>query len=306
MTDPDLPAPADLPSADDLPQALLDLGVPHIDINPLVAARTRLARDPGLRRVFARAAGEQSAAVGTVGRPAGLPPQWPDAPGEVGRLLPALLFTALAPQARAWHRSRGVPPEVSRATLADLGRQLTVHRRRHGTPGLGSANWLTLHLRGELFQLGRLQFQRHRLRPQEAVDAAAPAAGTWCLVLHVPDFCGPLTPRACDASLDRARAFFALHFPAEPYRTACIFSWLLDGQLADRLPAEANIVRFQRRFRPLRPDRGPSDAEPLGFVFTDPELPPERLPRETALQRALADHLRAGGHWYVGSGWCPL
>ncbi|MEU3292382.1 hypothetical protein ABZ722_08485 [Streptomyces longwoodensis] len=29
----------------------------------------------------------------------------------------------------------------------------------------------------------------------------------------------------------------------------------------------------------------------------------DRLPRRTRLERALVDHLRDGGHWYVGHGW---
>ncbi|WP_431677641.1 acyltransferase domain-containing protein [Kitasatospora sp. KL5] len=295
-----------LPPADGLPAALLDLGVPHLDINQLVAVRTRLARDRGLRRIFEEALEPQSAAVGTLGRPAGLPPHWPEADGAVGRYLPALLFVALAPRVLAWHRTLGIPPEVSRSTLADLGRQLTVYRRRHAEGGLGAVSWLTLPFRGELYQLGRLQFQRYRLRAEEAPAGGAPAAGEWCLNLHVPDFCGPLGPGACDRSLAAARAFFPRYFPAEPYRAACIFSWLLDGQLARYLPEDANIVRFQRRFRPLRPNGAPSDDDPLRFVFDDPGVPPARLPRDTALRRALADHLCSGGHWYVGSGWFPL
>jgi hypothetical protein len=41
-------------------------------------------------------------------------------------------------------------------------------------------------------------------------------------------------------------------------------------------------------------------------VFGDPNLPVESLPRRTALERAVGDHLRGGGHWYIGHGWFPL
>ncbi|SDT82531.1 hypothetical protein SAMN05216371_7320 [Streptomyces sp. TLI_053] len=320
---PQLPHLPRLPSDEDLVDALLALAVPFEEVNGLLAARTRLHRDRGLRTFFEEMLRTQAAAVGTLGQPAGLERDW--AAGTAGgEGLAALLFVALAPLARAHHRALGIPAEVTASTLADLGRQLAVSRWR-GRAGLGNARWLTLHFRGELFQLGRLQFQRTRLRGGDspaartpdasavlAADAeAARAAGVegWSLQLHIPDHCGPLSPAACDRALERARAFFPRHFPGEPYRGCHIFSWLLDPQLADHLPAESNIIRFQRRFSPLeRPDRPPvpEDTNPLKFVFGDIDRPLDSLPRDTVVQRVLVDHLRAGGHWYVRGGRLPL
>ncbi|MFD9059915.1 acyltransferase domain-containing protein [Kitasatospora purpeofusca] len=298
-----------LPSDEDLVEALLGLAVPFEEVNGLLAARARLDRDRGLRTFFEDMLRTQAEAVGTLGRPAGLDRDW--AAGTAGgEGLATLLFVALAPLARAHHRALDIPAEVTRSTLADLGRQLAVSRWR-GRTGLGNARWLTLHFRGELFQLGRLQFQRTRLTDADAPAARAGGAEEWSLQLHIPDHCGPLSPAACDRALDRARVFFPRYFPGEPYRGCHIFSWLLDPQLADRLPAESNIVRFQRRFSPFeRPDRtdgsdrpsGPEDSNPLKFVFGDIDRPLESLPRDTVLQRALVDHLRAGGHWYVRGG----
>lgn len=50
----------------------------------------------------------------------------------------------------------------------------------------------------------------------------------------------------------------------------------------------------------------PADTEPVRFVFGDPDLPPAGLPRRTSVERAVGDHLRAGGHWYVEHGWLRL
>ncbi|MEV0191823.1 acyltransferase domain-containing protein [Kitasatospora purpeofusca] len=305
-----LPSLPPLPSDEELVEALRGLSVPFEDVNDLLAARTRLDRDRGLRTFFEEMLHTQAAAVGTLGQPAGLDRDW--AAGTSGGAgLAALLFVALAPLARAHHRALGIPAEVSGSTLADLGRQLAVSRWR-GRSGLGNTRWLTLHFRGELFQLGRLQFQRTRLAAADdpaAGAGGADGAGAWSLQLHIPDHCGPLSPAACDRSLDRARAFFPRYFPGEPYRSCHIFSWLLDPQLADHLPAGSNIIRFQRRFSPLeQPDRPsvPEDTNPLKFVFGDVERPLDSLPRDTAVQRALVDHLRAGGHWYVRGGRLPF
>ncbi|WP_244215723.1 acyltransferase domain-containing protein [Kitasatospora purpeofusca] len=302
-----LPQLPPLPSDEELVEALRGLAVPFEEVNGLLAARTRLDRDRGLRTFFEEMLRTQAAAVGTLGQPAGLDRDW--AAGTAGGAgLATLLFVALAPLARAHHRALGIPAEVTGSTLADLGRQLAVSRWR-GRSGLGNARWLTLHFRGELFQLGRLQFQRTRLAAEDIPATGTGGADAWSLQLHIPDHCGPLSPAACDRALDRAREFFPRHFPGEPYRSCHIFSWLLDPQLADHLPAGSNIVRFQRRFSPLeRPDRPsvPEDTNPLKFVFGDVERPLDSLPRDTAVQRALVDHLRAGGHWYVRGGRLPF
>jgi hypothetical protein len=170
--------------------------------------------------------------------------------------------------------------------------------------------WLTRHFRGELYQVGRLQFERARHGERTARVLAAAgldvAPGTLCLNLHIPDFLGPLSPAACDRALTLAGEFFTRHYPEEKYRAALCHSWLLDPQLKRYLPADSNVVRFQERFRTAREDTEPADAEPVQFVFGDPELPVESLPRRTSVERAVGDHLRAGGHWYIGHGWFPL
>jgi len=41
-----------------------------------------------------------------------------------------------------------------------------------------------------------------------------------------------------------------------------------------------------------------ADVEVLRFVFRTLTTPLDQLPRRTVLQRAIVDHLQAGGHWY--------
>ncbi|MFF4254554.1 acyltransferase domain-containing protein [Streptomyces sp. NPDC001663] len=298
-----------LPDADELAEVLVDLAVPHEDINELVRMGRRVIDDPELKRVLERSVEELVQNMGEVGSPVDLPElDW--AAGPLQRCFPVYVFVAALPYTRAYHRARGVPDDVARRTLADLGRNMAVHRRRYGRAGVQAPWWLVHHFRGELYQLGRLQFERARHGQRTARTLAAAgldaAPGTPCLNLHIPDFLGPLSPRACDRSLALAAEFFARYFPEEKYRAALCHSWLLDPQLKQYLPADSNIVRFQERFRGARADTEPADTEPVQFVFGDPELPVETLPRRSAVERAVGDHLRAGGHWYIGHGWFPL
>ncbi|SFF18244.1 hypothetical protein SAMN05216251_109150 [Actinacidiphila alni] len=303
-----------LPAGSALAEVLLDLAVPQEEINPVVAGRAALAGDELLTALLDRCVRLLVRDMGVVGggrdggpRLGPSIPELPDGTGPAGTWFALYVLAAAAPHTRAYHAGLGVPPDVSRRTLADVGRQFAVHRRRHGVPGLANSSWLLRHFRGVLFQLGRLQYERTRLggTTGEAVAAAGLPYGPGdpALAVHIPDFHGPLTPDACDDSLARARAFFARHFPAEPPAVATCHSWLLDRQLADRLPADSNIVRFQSRFHPGRPGPDPDDRLPLSFVFGDATLPLTAYPRRTTLQRTLLDHLTSGGHWYEGNGW---
>ncbi|SDN89533.1 hypothetical protein SAMN04487981_107199 [Streptomyces sp. cf386] len=293
-----------LPRTDELAEVLLDLGIPHEDINDLVRMRRRVTDDPELRQFLERSVDELVRGMGEVGGPVDLPDlDW--ASGPLQRCFPVYVFVAALPATRAYHRECGIPSDVSRRTLADLGRNMAVHRRRYGRAGVQAPWWLIHHFRGELYQLGRLQFERSRLGERTAAGLDV-GPGSPCLNLHIPDFHGPLTPAAVERSLALAREFFPLHFPEECYRVVTCHSWLLDTQLRKYLPEDSNIVRFQERFRIARAETEQADTEPVQFVFGDPELPVEGLPRRTAVERAVGDHLRAGGHWYVGHGWLPF
>ncbi|WTL69986.1 acyltransferase domain-containing protein (plasmid) [Streptosporangium sp. NBC_01495] len=191
-----------------------------------------------------------------------------------------------------YHRSHGVASTVSWTTLADLGRNLAVDRRMRREGWLVMQGWLTLHARGAVYELGRLQFHR----------------GGTTVDLHIPES-GPMTPEAVAASLDEARAFFPRHFPGERYTEFACGSWLLDPQLQEYLPEDSNIARFQRRFE-LEPYEEPegldADVEVLRFVFRTLTTPLDRLPRRTVLQHAIVDHLKAGRHWRIRRGHFPI
>jgi hypothetical protein len=190
---------------------------------------------------------------------------------------------AVVPAVRAYHRERGIPDDVSLDSLRGLGLGFAESRRELGRRGFTKAGWLTLHFRGALYRLGRLQFNRSDDGPG----------------IHVPGD-GPLDAAAVDDSLARAREFFPRHFPGERNAPFWCRSWLLDPQLAEYLGAESNIVRFARRFR--LQDELYDGADIVRFVLGRVDGPPESWPRRTTLERALVAHLRRGGEWHTRVG----
>ncbi len=228
--------------------------------------------------------------------------QLPGPSGEstpIGRYFFVYVYLAALADVRGFHKQRGIPDEISWATLADLGRNLVRDRLLLGDGGLRTSGWLTLHFRGALYELGRLQFNRLNERSAHSFRTGDPAFG-----VHIPES-GPLTPEACDDSLAQAEVFFARHFPQTPTRLAICNSWLLDPQLADYLAPDSNIMRFQRRFK-LVGDGYDGDADVLRFVFHRIAPNIDELPQRTTLERAIVAHLSAGRHWQNRTGWLTL
>lgn len=299
----------ELPPAPRLVPELLDLAVPHEDIDLLIALAAQVAASEDLSWLLRRCVHCLIKKIGQIGGLVPLPPL-PGARDRLARYLYVLVFVAALPHARAFHRSRGIPEEITRRTFADLGRNIAVHRKRHGSGGLHAPQWQTLHFTGALFDLGRLQFERARLGKTTAAgihaSGLAHEPGDCTLSVHIPDFSGPLSPQACDESFDRAREFFARYFPDERFTTAVCHSWLMDDQLGEYLPDSSNIIRFQKRFRLAHRFDDNNDDGPLGFVFGRTIGDLDVLPRDTTLQRAIVDHIRTGRHWHGGAGWLEL
>lgn len=219
------------------------------------------------------------------------------------------LLTACLPFVREYHRSIGIPEEISQATLADLGRNVRVHRKREGVGGLGVMWWLMLHFRGVIYQLGRLQFELQYAGDevaasmrQHGVDATK---STNVLSIHIPDFMGPMDHDACTDSFRQAIDFFPGHFPAWPVQYGVCHSWLLDPQLREILKPESNIIRFQERFTLADGEHNSSDTV-MQFVFGRHVRDIDTIHPNTSLERGVINHLRDGKDWLSRAGWLNL
>lgn len=296
------------PSPEETARACADLGVDAEATAVAVEAATELARSPSLRRLHRHA-------LWLLFESGRFPheivwPMLPDALGAASRMFYVLVLVSALPRVRAEHARLGIPDDISRDTLADVGRNVQRYRALYRRSGFDEMNWLSWHFLGRLFQLGRLQFLLSRfwfpLDPR--ASGAAPALAPWepVLDLHVPEI-GPLSPEACDDSIARAHRFFARHFPEFRYRGMTILSWLLEPRLAESLDEGSNIVRFQRRFT-LVPLAQAMPGNVFKFVFHEPNQTPcaaelEALPQRNALERAIVAHVRAGGTWNARAGY---
>lgn len=299
------PFPVALPSGEDLVRVLRYLEIPDEDIPDVVRLVPSPDSDPDMWWLLERSVHSLVRHMGTVTRP----PRFATLRNSNDpryRFFFLHVFVAMLPHTLGYFRERGIADEVAQATLADLGRNVRVHRKRTGMGGLGVSWWLMLHFRGMIYQLGRLQFERARLGEGVADQASAMGvswhAGDHALSIHLPDFCGPMTPEACDASIAEAHTFFNTYFPDEPVVAGICNSWLLDPQLRSYLRPESNICRFQERFQ-LLPGGHNANQSIVQFVFGATTVDVESLPQRSSLERGIVDHLRAGKNWEGRTGW---
>ncbi len=76
----------------------------------------------------------------------------------------AVLFLAGIPRIEAFYREHRIPEAVFLDTMADLELWIREYRRKTGRWGFNELGWLVNHFTGNLFRLGRLQFQFGKFR----------------------------------------------------------------------------------------------------------------------------------------------
>jgi hypothetical protein len=242
-------------------------------------------------------------------------PIWDDLDdaGPSGRFFYFYLFAICHDAAVALLRQSGCPSDVLETTMTIVTRHVQIHERKWGSIGFDPGWWLLPVLRGEMVQIGSLQFHRVNLgvgnlspepwySPEESlVLGEGFRRGDPSVGIHIP-YGTALGPHDLDVTFSRAREVLGALWPVEQRRLATCQSWLLDAQLADFLDPESNIMQFQRRFT-LLDGWYDNDEETLGFIFQRPGAALRDLPRDTSLQRAVLDLLERGGHWRARPGW---
>lgn len=115
--------------------------------------------------------------------------------------------------------------------------------------------------------------------------------GDTILDIHIPRK-DRFSVEACRDSLYQAFEFFNHQFPEQPFKALFCHTWFFTIQLQQILPAESNIIRFQREFY-LYPFPG-SLGFLWGFVFGDGKTNLAIVPRDTSLRRSVLDWIENG------------
>lgn len=236
-----------------------------------------------------------------------------DGAGASGRFFYFYLFALCYGETVEFLRRGGCPSDVLDSTMTIVARHVQIHQRKWGSVGFDAGWWLLPVLRGEMVQIGSLQFHRVNLgvgnlspepwySPEESEALGVGfRRGDPSVGIHIP-YATALGPHDVDLTFERAREVLGVLWPVDQRRLATCQSWLLDAQVADFLDPQSNVMQFQRRFT-LLDAWYDNDEETIGFVFQQPGVSRRDLPRETSLQRGILDLLERGGHWRAQPGW---
>ena len=117
--------------------------------------------------------------------------------------------------------------------------------------------------------------------------------------VHIPGY-SKLPEKECLDAYNYAISFFREYFPEFDFKGFMCSSWLIEPNLKFVLPPSSNILKFQSYYHPYCSSKG--DINTIDNVFLLPHGSSlDNAPRETSLQRAILDHIKAG--WRFDGAW---
>lgn len=151
--------------------------------------------------------------------------------------------------------------------------------------GINEYRWFFRHIQGTILRLGRLEFEEAELDARASGWDDHRQNTIPVLNIHIPQG-AKLENLSVKVSLEQA---FDRWGTKVPY--VCD-SWLLDPELAEILPANSNIIKFQKLFHIIRTDYETREAERRIFHCIYDRA--ADYPEHTLLQRKAKKHLLEG------------
>lgn len=213
------------------------------------------------------------------------------APDADGMKILACMMRAMQ-DSYALYIEEKIPEKIFADTMKCFTRFLKEHEVSFGCCGFDRDFWTGRQLSLLLFRIGELEFEIVSEEGEKAEMSQSEKRSPYLVHVHIPSD-ADLSPECCDESFRMAEQFFAAHFlQTGEIRYACD-SWLLSPALKELLPEESRILQFQNRFE-VKSWNKEEDAY-LEWVFKRKDLPLEKLPEETSLQRKMKAYVLQGG-----------
>jgi len=213
-----------------------------------------------------------------------------------------LMLIHTAEHAKALFASCGADETVYWDTFEDFRYKLLECKEVNDIWGVTTKYWYTKFFFGELFKLGRLQFQKFQFRGEEPYTFGDYTVnpGDFVLNIHIPSSGEPFDLAARMDSYRRAYAFFKPE-DGKPLAFVCS-SWLIYPPYRNILSPDSNIVSFMDDFDILGQTDTPTFDNAWRLYGRDALKPTAELPEKTSMQRAIKKHLLAGGTSGYGTG----
>lgn len=218
-----------------------------------------------------------------------------------GKLPCLLLYLACAGYTHEKYRLAGIPDGIFYDSMNCIPEKMETHRKFSGEWGYGAIRWPLFHLNRIIFRIGRLSYEMQSIPADLVTTEDLPfKAGDPGLKIHISDN-ESLT--GCKESLQNARTFFSLYYPAYRKSVFLTRTWLLDPRLLPLLSPGSNIEKFQQLFHIY--GYIDNEEEVLRRIFGEYKENLAEYASASSLGRAVITHLQEGNHLGSGLGYVP-
>ena len=198
----------------------------------------------------------------------------------------------LSQSTRSIFKKESIDEEIYFNALKYIGKCAEKYREKHGFYGVDDYVWLSSLFVPELYHIGALQFKLCAFPYKSmTLEETTINKGQTVIQVHVPENAS-LTQQNLDKSYSGASKLFGTDI-------FLVDSWLLFPEHKNMLDSDSSIVRFSNSYT-IIDSYETNEYEGLWRIFGKmDDYVYEKLPQNTALQRAYAERVKRGLH--IGS-----
>jgi len=212
----------------------------------------------------------------------------------------AFVYTIAIEDMEYIYEQKAIPRKIFDDTIHDMSVWINRHYSWFGEWGLSEYNWLIGHLRGNLFKLSRLQFETANVSKAPPDELGLDLKeGDRFLDIHIPRG-GRMDEAACLDSFEQAKEFFPKYLDYDFKAFGCE-TWLFDPAFERLLPADSNILKFQRLFKTYNSYENYDGLKYLFVNITKDNI--KDAPLDTSFRQAIVKHILSGGIMQSGMGY---
>lgn len=197
---------------------------------------------------------------------------------------------------KTFYGKLGIDDNIFYETMSDI----KIWCENNGNNGLKNYRWLTTHINGEIFKIGRLQYQMYVCDSEDLDYSRLPFnRGEKVLYIHIPQG-EKLKYSECVKSIKLAKEFFNKYFYDFTYRYFFCESWLLYEENGDFMKKDSNILKFVSLFDIAYSVK--DDKQAIERIFGKEKNNMADYPENTSLQKAAKEYMQNGHNLGMGIG----
>ena len=213
-----------------------------------------------------------------------------------------IFFMCLSPRMKKEYEKAGLSDEIYYETVMDLKYKLIECMNVDKVVGVSPFHWHCVVFRLRILGLGRMQYEINKYHGEDAfIGGRRVKNGDKIISIHIPSSKKPFDKESRMASYEMAYNFFKNEFEDNTPIFHCE-SWLLHPQNKEILGEKSNISSFIDDFKIVKSYEYSHNLDMWRIFGADAELPPDKLPRNTSLQRKIDDWFLKGHKLGGGEG----